>query len=36
MLRARITIATFDNGRMMYLLDKDAAKLREDFVGWLR
>lgn len=35
-LRQNITIATYDSGHMMYLLDKDAAKLREDIVGWLK
>ena len=35
-LRANITIKTFDSGHMMYLLDKDAAKLRADIVGWLK
>jgi carboxypeptidase C (cathepsin A) len=35
-LRANITIQTFDSGHMMYLLDKDAAKLRADIVGWLK
>ena len=35
-LRKNITIATYDSGHMMYLLDKDAAKLREDIVGWLK
>jgi carboxypeptidase C (cathepsin A) len=35
-LRGNITIATYDSGHMMYLLDKDAAKLREDIVGWMK
>ena len=35
-LRANITIKTYDSGHMMYLLDKDAAKLRTDIVGWLK
>jgi carboxypeptidase C (cathepsin A) len=35
-LRANITIKTYDSGHMMYLLDKDAAKLRADIVGWLK
>ncbi len=35
-LRRNITIATYDSGHMMYLLDKDAAKLRADIVGWLK
>ena len=35
-LRKNITIATYDSGHMMYLLDKDAAKLRADIVGWLK
>ena len=35
-LRKNITIATYESGHMMYLLDKDAAKLREDIVGWLK
>ncbi|MEO6788356.1 MAG: peptidase S10 [Chthoniobacteraceae bacterium] len=35
-LRKNITIATFDSGHMMYLLDKDAAKLRADITGWLK
>ena len=35
-LRANITIQTFDSGHMMYLLDKDAAKLRADIVGWMK
>ncbi|MEQ1854279.1 MAG: peptidase S10, partial [Chthoniobacteraceae bacterium] len=35
-LRKNITIATYDSGHMMYLLDKDAAKLREDIVRWLK
>jgi carboxypeptidase C (cathepsin A) len=35
-LRKNITITTYDSGHMMYLLDKDAAKLREDIVGWLK
>ena len=35
-LRKNITLSTFDSGHMMYLLDKDAAKLREDIVGWLK
>ena len=35
-LRKNITIATYDSGHMMYLLDKDAAKLRADITAWLR
>ena len=35
-LRKNITIATFDSGHMMYLLDKDASKLRADITDWLR
>ena len=35
-LRKNITIATYDSGHMMYLLEKDAAKLRADIVGWLK
>jgi carboxypeptidase C (cathepsin A) len=35
-LRANITIKTYDSGHMMYLLDKDAAKLRADITDWLR
>ena len=35
-LRKNITIATYDSGHMMYLLDKDAAKLRADITGWLK
>ena len=35
-LRANITIKTYDSGHMMYLLDKDAVKLRADIVGWLK
>jgi carboxypeptidase C (cathepsin A) len=35
-LRANLTIKTFDSGHMMYLLDKDAAKLRADITGWLK
>ncbi len=35
-LRANITYATYESGHMMYLLDKDAHKLREDIVGWMR
>ncbi len=35
-LRRNITIATYDSGHMMYLLDKDAAKLRTDIVGWIK
>ncbi len=35
-LRANITIKTYDSGHMMYLLDKDAAKLRADIVGWMK
>ena len=35
-LRANITIKTYDSGHMMYLLDKDAAKLRTDIAGWLK
>jgi len=35
-LRKNITIDTYDSGHMMYLLDKDAAKLREDIVRWLK
>ena len=35
-LRKNITIATYDSGHMMYLLDKDAAKLRADIAGWLK
>ncbi len=35
-LRRNITVATYDSGHMMYLLDKDAAKLRADIVGWLK
>ncbi len=35
-LRKNITIATYDSGHMMYLLDKDAAKLRADITAWLK
>ncbi len=35
-LRKNITYATYDSGHMMYLLDKDAAKLREDIVKFIR
>ena len=35
-LRKNITYAHYESGHMMYLLDKDARKLREDIVGWLR
>lgn len=35
-LRKNITYAIYESGHMMYLLDKDARKLREDIVGWLR
>ena len=35
-LRKNITIATYDSGHMMYLLEKDAAKLRADITGWLK
>jgi len=35
-LRKNITIDTYDSGHMMYLLDKDAAKLRADIVRWLK
>lgn len=35
-LRKNITYAHFDSGHMMYLLDKDAAKLREEIVKFVR
>jgi carboxypeptidase C (cathepsin A) len=35
-LRPNITYATYESGHMMYLLDKDARKLREDIVTWIR
>jgi carboxypeptidase C (cathepsin A) len=35
-LRKNITYATFDSGHMMYLLDKDATKLREEIVKFVR
>lgn len=35
-LRKNITYAHYESGHMMYLLDKDARKLREDIVAWLR
>ncbi len=34
--RKNITYATYESGHMMYLLDKDAAKLRADIVAWLK
>ena len=34
--RKNITYATYDSGHMMYLLDKDAAKLRADIIAWLK
>ncbi len=35
-LRKNITYARFDSGHMMYLLDKDAVKLREEIVKFIR
>lgn len=35
-LRKNIIYAMYDSGHMMYLLDKDAAKLREDIVNFIR
>ena len=35
-LRKNITYAQYESGHMMYLLDKDAHKLREDITAWLR
>lgn len=35
-LRKNITYEYYESGHMMYLLDKDSRKLREDIVGWLR
>jgi carboxypeptidase C (cathepsin A) len=35
-LRKNITYAQYESGHMMYLLDKDSHKLREDIVGWLK
>jgi carboxypeptidase C (cathepsin A) len=35
-LRKNITYAYYESGHMMYLLDRDSRKLREDIVGWLR
>ncbi len=35
-LRKNITYAMYESGHMMYLLDKDSHKLREDIVGWMR
>lgn len=35
-LRKNITYAIYESGHMMYLLDKDSRKFREDIVGWLR
>lgn len=35
-LRKNIIYATYESGHMMYLLDKDAQKLREDIVAFLR
>ena len=35
-IRENISWARYESGHMMYLLDKDSRKLREDIVGWLR
>jgi carboxypeptidase C (cathepsin A) len=35
-LRKNIVYATYESGHMMYMLDKDARKLREDMVAFLR
>jgi carboxypeptidase C (cathepsin A) len=35
-IRKNITYATYESGHMMYLLDKDAAKLRADIVAWMK
>jgi carboxypeptidase C (cathepsin A) len=35
-LRSNITYKTYESGHMMYLLDKDSRKLREDIVGWIK
>ncbi len=35
-IRKNITYALYESGHMMYLLDKDAAKLRADIVAWIK
>ena len=35
-LRKNITYAYYESGHMMYLLDKDSRKLRDDIVAWLK
>lgn len=35
-IRKNITYALYESGHMMYLLDKDAAKLRADIVAWMK
>jgi carboxypeptidase C (cathepsin A) len=35
-LRKNISYALYESGHMMYLLDKDAKKLRDDIVTFLR
>jgi carboxypeptidase C (cathepsin A) len=35
-LRKNLTYATYESGHMMYMLDRDAKKLREDLINFIR